>query len=80
MITAAALPTNADLAAQGITLPELNLDIHVFSSNQTERFVFINASKYREGDRLQDGPRVDEIRADGVVLQHQGISFLLPRD
>ncbi len=80
VITAAALPTNADLAAQGITLPELNLDIHVFSNNRTERFVFINASKYREGDRLQDGPRVDEITADGVVLQHQGISFLLPRD
>jgi general secretion pathway protein B len=78
--TAGALPTNADLAAQGIALPELNLDIHVFSSNRTERFVFISCSKYREGDRLRDGPRVDEITVDGVVLQHQGISFLLPRD
>ena len=78
--TASSLPTNADLAAQGITLPDMNLDIHVFSGNQAERFVFINSTKYREGDRLRDGPRVEEITAAGVILNHQGISFLLPRD
>jgi len=76
----AALPSTADLEAQGISLPEMNLDIHVFSGNPAERFVFINASKYREGDRLRDGPRVVEITADGVILSHQGIKFLLPRD
>ena len=37
--------------------------------------------EYREGDRLRDGgPRVEEITAEGVILSHQGISFLLPRD
>ena len=76
----ATLPTNADLTAQGIALPDMNLDIHVFSGNPAERFVFINSSKYREGDRLRDGPRVEEITAEGVILNNQGISFLLPRD
>jgi general secretion pathway protein B len=76
----AMLPTTADLTSQGITLPDMNLDIHVFSSNKSERFVFINGGKYREGDRLRDGPRVEEITADGVILRHQGASFLLPRD
>ncbi len=79
-VAPATLPTRADLTAQGITLPEMNLDIHVYSSTKTERFVFINSSKYREGERLRDGPRVQEITADGVILSHQGVSFLLPRD
>ena len=78
--TSAALPSAAELAVQGIALPDMNLDIHVYSSARAERFVFINSAKYREGDRLRDGPRVDEITADGVILSYQGESFKLPRD
>jgi general secretion pathway protein B len=76
----AGLPSAADLAVQGIALPDMNLDIHVYSSKRTERFVFINSTKYREGERLRDGPRVEEITADGVILSYQGARFLLPRD
>lgn len=61
-------------------LPELHLDIHVFSDNPAERFVFVNMNKHREGTRLDEGPLVYEIRPDGVVLQHQGRTFLLPRE
>ena len=63
-----------------LQLPELHLDIHVYSQAPDERFVFINMSKYREQSRLADGPLVKEIRTDGVVLEHRGHSFLLPRE
>ncbi|MDA0706284.1 MAG: general secretion pathway protein GspB [Proteobacteria bacterium] len=74
-------PTLDQLRLNGsISLPELHLDIHVFSDNPAERFVFINMSKYREGERLAAGPQVSEITPDGVILEDQGQAFLLPRE
>lgn len=63
-----------------ITISDLHLDIHVYSSVPKDRFVFINMSKYREGSYLEEGPAVIEITPDGVVLDYQGTSFLLPRE
>ena len=50
------LPTSFDLAASGTALPELHLDIHVYSANPAERFVFVNMRKYAEGQALKEGP------------------------
>jgi len=63
-----------------LQLTELHLDIHVYSDDPGERFVFINMAKHREQSRLEEGPVVVEIRPDGVVLEHQGTTFLLPRE
>lgn len=74
-------PTIHEVRASGSSdLPELHLDIHVFSSEPEDRFVFINMVKLREGSQLREGPQIAEITPDGVVLEHQGQSFLLPRD
>jgi len=61
------------------TLPELHLDVHVYATKPAERFVYINMRKYREGAILQEGPTVERIRRDGVVLNFQGLRFVLPR-
>lgn len=58
----------------------LHLDIHVFSDDPAERFVFINMAKHRENSRLDEGPAVVEITPEGVILEHQGTTFLLPRE
>ena len=77
----ATLPTIYELQANGIlTLPELHLDIHVYSETPDDRFVFINMSKLREQAQLAEGPTVKEITPDGVVLDHRGTTFMLPRD
>lgn len=73
------LPTLSDLAARGTSLPELHLDIHVNSANAAERFVFVNMRKYVEGQALNEGPTVERITADGVILNQRGLRFLLPR-
>jgi general secretion pathway protein B len=74
-------PSIHEIIANGsINLPELHLDIHVYSENPEERFVFINMSKLREGSQLSEGPVVAEITPDGVVLGHLGQLFLLPRE
>jgi general secretion pathway protein B len=60
-------------------LPELHLDVHVYATRPAERFVYVNMRKYREGATLQEGPTLERIRRDGVVLNYQGLRFVLPR-
>jgi general secretion pathway protein B len=75
------LPSISELNFTGAdALPELHLDVHVYATNPADRFVYINMRKYREGSQLQEGPTLERIRRDGVVLNSQGIRFLLPRD
>ena len=73
--------TFADLRTQGtLSLPDLHLDIHVFSGEPAERFVFINMSKYKENGTLTEGPVIKQITPEGVILGFQGTDFLLPRE
>ena len=70
-----------DLRANGtLVLPDLHLDIHVYSDEPAARFVFVNMNKYREQARLAEGPLVKEITPEGVILEHLGNGFLLPRE
>ena len=62
-----------------LQITDLHLDIHVYSDDPAERFVFINMVKHREQSQLDEGPVVSEITPDGVILDHQGTTFLLPR-
>jgi general secretion pathway protein B len=74
------LATFTELSLAGsISLPPLHLDIHVYSEKPAERFVFINMRKYREGEKLNEGPMINTITDEGVVLRHQGRDFLLKR-
>ncbi len=67
-----------DLAGQP-ALAGLHLDVHVYATKPAERFVYINMRKYREGATLAEGPVLEHIRRDGVVLNYQGLRFVLPR-
>jgi general secretion pathway protein B len=63
-----------------LNLPDLNVDIHVYSAVPADRFVFINMNQYRENATLAEGPLVREITQEGVILEYGGAVFLLPRD
>ncbi len=70
-----------ELRLEGVLqVGDLHVDIHVYAEEPAERFVFINMNKYTEGTQLAEGPVVKEIRDDGVILEHQGMVFLLPRE
>jgi general secretion pathway protein B len=73
------LPTNNSLIANGTNLPDMKLDIHVYSAKPAERFVFVNMRKYVEGQSLAEGPVVERITPDGAILNQHGTRFLLPR-
>lgn len=75
------LPTAATLAAEGIALPPLRLELHVFYRDRpADRLVIINGGRYREGDVITEGPRVVAIEATGALLAYQGREFTLSAD
>lgn len=59
------------------TLGPLNLDIHVYSAQPSQRFVVINDQRYRQGDWLQAGLLLEQITPDGVILSDRGHRFTL---
>ena len=74
------LPSISEINLTGAqALPDLHLDVHVYATNPADRFVYINMRKYHEGAALTEGPRVERIRRDGVVLNYQGLRFILQR-
>lgn len=76
-----ALPSIWDLPyATRKDLPELQLTMHLYSSDPAERFVVIKGERHVQGDDLGDGVVLKEIRADGMVLEYKGQRFVYPRD
>ena len=76
-----ALPTLTEIRLNdGIDLPDMSLDIHVFASAPENRFVFIDMQKHQEGSVLDAGPRLIEITTNGVILDYRGTRFILPRE
>ncbi len=75
------LPAMQELKLRGlIALPDLHLDVHVYSATDGERFVFVNMKKYREGERLREGPLIEAITPQGIILRHNGRRFILNQD
>jgi general secretion pathway protein B len=60
-------------------LPEMVVNIHVYTADESQRLLYINNRQYRRGDTLEGGVVVEEIVPDGVVLQYHGLRFKLPR-
>lgn len=74
------LPTAEQLMGSGsLNVPTLNLDLHVYSEIPAGRFVVVNSRKYKEADQLSEGPTVEAITSDGVILSSQGRRFTLSR-
>jgi len=74
-----ALPRIDEMSTLG-GLPDLQLQLHVYSTVPKDRFVFINGQKYKDGDTLQEGPLVEQITSDGVILSMNGHRFVLSSD
>ena len=75
-----ALPNLAMLAAEGVVVPPLHLELHAFSAQPRDRFVFITGRKYKEGDTLAEGPQLVAIAPTGAVLTHAGRRFILVQE
>lgn len=65
-------PASYSSTAPSLGLPELNLELLAYSDRAAERFVFINGTRYVEGDTLPGGARVIAINSRGAVLLAAG--------
>jgi general secretion pathway protein B len=74
----ATVPSLEELRLKGsVNLPALHIDLHVYNESPSRRFVSINMNKYRENERLTEGPVLREITPEGVVLEYEGKAFAL---
>ena len=60
-------------------VPEMVVNVHLYSASEAENLVYINDRHIRKGDRIEGGVRLEAIVQDGVVLNHGGTRFKLPR-
>ncbi|NNF18118.1 MAG: general secretion pathway protein GspB [Gammaproteobacteria bacterium] len=63
-----------------LALPQLHLDMHVYSATPEKRLVFINLNKLKTGDKLDAQTTIESIEPDGVVIDHKGFRFILRPD
>ena len=61
------------------TLPELKINVFVYSEQLTERFVMIDMVKYNVGDRIKDAVTLKEIRSDSLVVEFNHRVFQIKR-
>lgn len=61
------------------SLPELTVNIHVYTPEASQRILYINNRQYHAGEAIQEGLVVEEIVPDGAVLRYRGQRFKLPR-
>jgi general secretion pathway protein B len=70
---------DAESVAAATGLPELTVDLHIYSDDPAKRAVFNNGRRYVQGDHIAEGPTVEQITRDGAMLSYRGRRFLLPR-
>ncbi|HUR41392.1 MAG TPA: general secretion pathway protein GspB [Verrucomicrobiae bacterium] len=56
--------------------PALTVEVHVFERIASQRFVLVNGRRYRQGERMVEGPQVLEIVQEGIVLEYRGEKLL----
>ena len=67
--------------AERSRLSQYEINVHVYDNNPQNRFVLINMSKYKEGDRLPSGgPLIAAITPEGVVVDTGSGKALLERN
>jgi general secretion pathway protein B len=75
------LPDYLDVVRSGeVALPQLHLDMHVYSTQPQKRFVFINLTKARAGELISPNTLVESIEPDGVIVEYKGFRFILRPD
>ncbi|WP_125181604.1 general secretion pathway protein GspB [Thiohalobacter thiocyanaticus] len=61
----------------GLTRPRL--DVHVYAEAPAQRFVLIDLRRYREGERLDSGGRLEAITPEGVIIEARGTRYRIGR-
>src|SRR5665811_325014 len=56
-------------------IPAMTVQLHAYSSNPSERLVYINSIRLLEGGSLMLGLRLEQITPDGMIFSYKGYRF-----
>ncbi len=60
-------------------VPDLNINVYVYTEQQQQRFIMVDMQKYRAGEEIKPGLTLKEISIDSLRLEYQGHQFLIKR-
>ncbi|MEE9346329.1 MAG: general secretion pathway protein GspB [Methylococcales bacterium] len=60
-------------------IPQLDINVYVYSAQANSSFVIINMRKYRVGDQVGDNLKLTNIGKDGITLSKNGKKFIIAR-
>ena len=58
-----------------LSVPNLNLNVFVYTDYAADRFIMVNMKKYRVGQKINNEMLLQEIRPDSIVVQYQDKVF-----
>lgn len=58
-------------------MPEFRISVLVYADEPEDRFLFINGERKKEGDSIDGGVVLEEIRRDGAVFSYRNQQFLV---
>jgi general secretion pathway protein B len=58
-------------------LPEMSVNVLSYSDSRSRRFVMIDQNIFKEGEEVEKGVVVEEIRKSGVVFSFEDVQFIL---
>lgn len=61
-------------------VPELDINVHVYSERPEERFIMVSMKKYLSGQEIAAGMVLQEIEADAILVEYRGKRFRISRN
>lgn len=61
------------------SVPKMTINVFVYSSEPSERFVMINMAKYKAGQQTKDAVEIKDIRPQSLVVSYQNQLFQIER-
>jgi len=61
-------------------VPEIDINVFVFSENKEDRFIMIDMKKYLSGQQIEQGMTLKEIRINSLVVEYKNRVFQIQRN
>ena len=61
------------------TVPSMLINVFVYSNNEEDRFIMVDMKKYQEGQDIEEGVTLKEIRNNSIVVEYNNKIFQVKR-
>lgn len=61
------------------TVPSININVFVYTDNEEGRFIMVDMKRYQEGQDVEEGVTLKEIRKNSIVVEYSNRIFQIKR-